>query len=106
MPWIWLNFHAKPCALFFFRRKNPYTKKNDDKHRSRSDVRSIETIPFRDKLLQLCNERNDRWSNEVRIRLNDLVAAESIYHKACHRKFTLNKKRSIENIKSPGWPEL
>ena len=45
---------------------------------------------------------------EVRIRLNDcidLVSAEAIYHKACHRKFMLNTKRSIENIKSPGRPE-
>ena len=56
----------------------------------------------------MCNERNESWSNEVRIRLNDcidLVAAEAIYHKACHRKFALNKKRSIENIKSPRRPE-
>ena len=77
---------------------------NDDKHRSRLPVRSVGTIPVRDKLLQVCNVRNDSWSNEVRIRFNDciaLVAAEAIYHKACHRKFTLNKKRSIKNIKSP-----
>ena len=97
-----LNFDWKQKCLFCCQYAN------DDKHRSRSDVRSVETIPFRYKPLQVCNERSDSWSNEVRIRLNDcidLVAAEAIYHKACHRKFTLNKKRSIENIKSPGRPE-
>ena len=27
MPWIWLNFHAKPCALFFFQKKKSVHKK-------------------------------------------------------------------------------
>ena len=29
MPWIWLNFHAKPCALFFFQKKKSVHKKKN-----------------------------------------------------------------------------
>ena len=42
-------------------------------------------LPFRKKLIQVFEYRNDEWSSVVQIPLNefiDLAAAEAIYHKA------------------------
>ena len=81
----------------------------DSRNPTRTAVRSVETLPFRENLLQTCNERHDDWSKEVCIRLNaciDLVAAEALYHKSCHSRFLLNKTRSNENVKaSVGRPQ-
>ena len=67
-----------------------------DGHPDRIDVQVVSTIPFRENLLQICHERNDAWSSEVEVRLHDciyLVAADAIYHKSCHSKFTLHKSQ-------------
>ena len=79
----------------------------DKRHPDRSDIHSVTTLPFREKLMQVCEQRNNEWSSAVQIRLNeciDLVAAEAIYHKSCYSRFTLNKKRSSATTITSGRP--
>ena len=62
------------------------------RHPEREQEYQITTLPFRDKLLQCCEERGDSWAAEVQNRLYgciDLVAAEAIYHGYCYSKFVL-----------------
>ena len=61
----------------------------------RSRVRTVTTLPMRDKLLECCDKRGGLWSSEVETRLHgciDLVAAEAIYHDNCFSRFMLNKE--------------
>ena len=51
---------------------------------------SVRTLEIKETLLLESQNRTDRWTLEVRGRLNmcnDLVAAEAIYHKYCRSKF-------------------
>lgn len=69
----------------------------DARHPDRIDVQMVTTIPFHENLLQICHERNDAWSSEVKIQLHnhiDLFAADAIYQKSCYSKFTLHKSQS------------
>ena len=56
---------------------------------------------YKDTLLQICDERNDKWAEEVRTRLSDvrashdLHAADARYHNDCRKLFT-----NAKNIKS------
>lgn len=61
---------------------------------------------FRDRLLEICDQRNDAWSIEVRLRLSDdravsdLHAADARYHDNCRKKFireVYKSKRGAEN---------
>jgi len=46
---------------------------------------------FKQAMLDVCNHRNDAQANDVRIRIqgaiNDLHAADAIYHKECYTLF-------------------
>ena len=48
------------------------------------------TLPFKQVVLQCCQDRNDAWSREVSLRchgLHDLAAAEAQYHYRCYDNF-------------------
>ena len=58
----------------------------DERHPVRSLFREVQTLEIKDSLLTACMKRDDKWSMEVRSRLqmcSDLVAAGAVYHKAC-----------------------
>ena len=64
-------------------------------------------LPFRNKLLQLCRDRNDdTWGLQVKsLLLNcyDLVAAEGRYHNNCCDKFRkIQPEQQPTILKSPG----
>ena len=48
-------------------------------------------LPFKDVLLDVCEQRNDEWGRQVEIRikgaLTDLPAADAQYHKKCYKDF-------------------
>ena len=47
---------------------------------------SVRTFEFQQKILEICDKRKDEWALEVRCRfnsVNDLPAAEAIYHRIC-----------------------
>ena len=57
-----------------------------------STVNRVETIPFIKTLTELCESRDDKWAEEVSVRLagcSDLVAEEAIYHTSCMNRFRL-----------------
>ena len=54
------------------------------------DTRRVRTLELGRNILHKCAERGDKWSVEVKGRLegcNDLVAEEALYHKSCHSRF-------------------
>ena len=67
----------------------------------------LNQLTFKDKLLDLCSERDDAWSREVEIRINgaaaDLPAVEARYHGDCYSKF---KKMPSQPIFIPVNPSL
>ena len=51
---------------------------------------------MRDNILEICNERSDEWSDEVKTHILsciDLVAAEAIYHTECVAKYRFEKPK-------------
>ena len=52
---------------------------------------------YRNVLLSICDQRNDAWADEVRLRLNDsrafsdLHAADGRYHEKCRKSFTATR---------------
>ena len=54
-------------------------------------------------MLNICSERNDEWSNEVRVRIeeaiSDLHAAEARYHVDCYSRFVSNRFLTGKRIK-------
>ena len=64
----------------------------------------VETLPIREKILEVCNRRRGKWSDEVRIRLNDcldLVAAEATYHSDCLAKFMMARDEDFAGCLQP-----
>lgn len=60
------------------------------KYKKKIDFRQVCTIELKNKLINRCNDRNDKLGIDVFNRINseiDLVAAEAIYHKNCYNKF-------------------
>lgn len=57
-------------------------------------VSNVETMPFKQNLLDRATERNDEWGEIVAKRLievsSDLVAAEAKYHRNCAQEFLSN----------------
>jgi hypothetical protein len=52
-------------------------------------------MDFQNKILQTCIERNDSWGNEVKGRIqsvNDLHAADAVYHQSCSINFQTMKQ--------------
>ena len=80
--------------------RHPYPKKNPVAKVSNN---CTQNHSFKDTVLQICEDRNDDWSNKVKFRIlslvSDLNAASAQYHKLCYLKFkTLTK----ENHKNDG----
>ena len=68
---------------------------SDTKHPDRVNNVSVRTITFKQKMIQLCEERNDKWASEVKHRLNscfDLVASDSNYHFSCYKEFSQKRQ--------------
>ena len=56
--------------------------------------------------MKTCDQRNDKWAEEVRMRVldrHDLVAPESHYNITCIESFLLNKDRKSSNATTVGW---
>ncbi len=81
------------------------------------DVFMVRTGDFQERIFQVCNERNDNWSETILGRIasvNDLHAADAVYHQQCSSNFRTGKNIPIkleadagnqhEKIK-PGRPE-
>jgi len=60
--------------------------------------------PFKDVLLDLCEQRNDDWGRKVEIRikgvLTDLPAADAQYHKKCYDAFMVIPKYTNLSLNS------
>ena len=58
-----------------------------------------DNISFKDRLLDICDQRQDNWSKEVFVRLQavmtTLVAYDGRYHKNCYDNFRKVPKKSI-----------
>ena len=55
----------------------------DSKHPKRKKIGNGCTLSFKQSVLKTCNERNDKWAEEVRMRVlncHGLVASEAHYH--------------------------
>ena len=69
--------------------------KNPSRWRPVSRCRTVDSGPsnktFKEKILQVCKERNDQWAKDVELRLlgavSDLHAADARYHQDCRPKF-------------------
>ena len=60
-----------------------------------NDVYSVKTFDFQKIIEKNCEERNDSWNREVKGRLgmiNDLHAADGVYHQTCSVNFRTRKK--------------
>ena len=58
-------------------------------------ISEVSTLAIQDSLLQACSERNDDWSHLVRGRIesvNDLRAADAVYHRTCYTNFVTNRE--------------
>ena len=63
---------------------------------------------MRDKIIELCEERNDKDSQEIQGRLEscfDLPAAEAVYHRESYQRF-LKKNQRKGKVRRPSYPEL
>ncbi|KAK7096751.1 hypothetical protein V1264_003818 [Littorina saxatilis] len=50
----------------------------------------VKTTQFQDSLFEHCSKRNDRWSREVKARveyMRDLFARDAVYHHVCYSNF-------------------
>ena len=49
------------------------------------------TKTFKETVMEICRQRNDKWAQEVQVRLegavSDLHAADAHYHDGCRKKF-------------------
>ena len=66
----------------------------DPKHSERTKTPKVCTLPFKQSVVKTCNQRNDKWVEEVRMRVldrHDLVASEACLHITCIECFSLNK---------------
>ena len=62
----------------------------DSEKRVKAGVIQVRTVMFQNSVMKACNSRNDLWSANVQSRLlsvNDLPAADAIYHQACSVHF-------------------
>ena len=61
------------------------------KHPDQYKVIQARAIKFKDKILKLCEQRNDDWGSAAEHRLSncfDFVANEAVYHAGCHQRFS------------------
>ena len=72
-----------------------------DKKRGKSGS-AVQTMVFQNSIKRLCDDRDDEWGREVKGRINtvnDLHAADTIYHQTCSVNF--RTKRHIPAPFSP-----
>ena len=80
----------KPCAI-------------DPKHFNRSDCHQVTSLPFKNKILEVCSERDDNWGLEVQrkaLDCHDHIAEEARYHEGCHRNFFLGRAKTDSSQQS------
>ena len=62
------------------------------------DVNPVRTMDFQTTILKICSDRDDVWGNKVQGRINsvnDLHAADAIYHQMCNVNFRTKKQIPI-----------
>lgn len=61
--------------------------------------RGLGKLTFKESVIQVCNQRADKWAEEVRIRIGGAVtdhhAADARYHDDCRKK--LMNERSVKS---------
>ena len=70
---------------------------SDSRHPDRVARSVASTLPLRTHVLEMCDERNDYWADQVRRRIEsciDLVAVEAVYHRSCCRTFNRVRQRT------------
>ena len=67
--------------------------------RNGSDVVAIRTIGFNGKLLSICHERQDAWSDSVHV--HDLPAVDAVCHQTCSVKKETHPKGVRDRHKCP-----
>ena len=76
--------------------------KKNPKNPSRNRIGYVRTLPFRNCVLNICNERKDDWAEEVRMRTmscSDLVTAEALY-----QRFSISLEKEPMQEPSSGRP--
>ena len=79
----------------------------DPKHPERKKIGDVCTLLFKQSVLKTCDQRNDKWAEEVRMRVldcHDLVALEARYHITCIERFSRNKDQKSSNTTTVGRP--
>ncbi|KAK3092092.1 hypothetical protein FSP39_025112 [Pinctada imbricata] len=72
------------------------------KRKRGADVHPVLTMEFQEKVLESCTNRNDEWGHTVKGRIsyvNDLHAADAVYHQTCSVNFRTGK--NIPSVYSP-----
>lgn len=94
------------CLLCEGDASDEFLKKETKKPVQKRDrVHCVETLVFKDSLLETARNRNDKWGSDVILRVgnvSDLVAAEGRYHGACGKQFF---KRISTQQSSKGRPK-
>ena len=77
---------------------------------NRNNCHKVTTLHFKEKVLLLCQKRDDQISKEVALRVrscNDLVAVEARYHTSCRITFMNPEKKTYlpgeKNAKKLTW---
>lgn len=66
-------------------------KENKKPKQYRKDIRNVTEIRMKEKLVEICNQRDDDLGKQILVRLSniiDLVAAEGKYHLSCYKNLT------------------
>ena len=94
------------CIVYFAEKILTKDPKPSDRWRTaylcKTSVRKRRPI-YKETVLQACDERNDEWAAQVRVRLSDtrathdLHAADARYHEDCRKRFT--NERNVEAAK-------
>lgn len=85
---------------------------SDIQERKPKQYRRVETLGMKQSILDICNQRNDSWSDAVRVRVIntvDLVAAEAKYHVQCllsFKRITTHAKRGRPNVTAESFVPL
>ena len=64
-------------------------------HRPDSKLTKVSTLGIKDTIIEDCNKRNDLWAEEVLSRIEyvqDLFAADAVYHKQCRINFRIKRQ--------------
>ena len=87
-----LSFDIKYGCFYCTNNAQSNSKLPKGRQNKSSDVATIEYLC---NILEKCDERNDAWSNDVKLRIQnvgDLVAAEAKYHHRCSQLFALGRQ--------------